>query len=214
MLRNIAACAAAIMLISTAALAGSVRHVEKVAVRPPVKAVQVAVNAEAVQNLDSHIDALTASLDEFSRYFKTAAPNTPGTGTGATVGTTTTGYPIGAVNGTDIWESNGPTTILSAPLIATTGASPQSQIAATTGKQIIVLAIDLTSSISLSTVQFQDEAGTPNKLSGVYTFPVDGPLILPFNPGGYIRTLTGAALDIATTGTSNVVGGTITYCLN
>jgi len=121
------------------------------------------------------------------------------------------GYPINADNGTDIYEDSGPVTIVTTPLIGTTSGSPVQQIAAVAGKKIRVLGFNLTSSAAGS-VQFQDEAGGPNKLSGVYTLAANGSLVINPNKMGCIDTASGAALDIAVTGSSNTVGGTITYC--
>jgi hypothetical protein len=124
-------------------------------------------------------------------------------------------YPYGAPNGEQVWidSANGPQNVLVAPLIATTAGTPTKQISATTGKKIRVLGIVL-SNLAAGSAQFQDEAGSPNLLSGVFSVAANSTLILPFTPTGYIDTAAGAALDIATTGTSNVQGGFIIYCLH
>lgn len=130
--------------------------------------------------------------------------------TGAGGGTT---FPLGSDNGTDFWDATGLTQVLTAPIAGLVANSPVQVIAGTAGKKIKVLGIVLFSSIANSTVQFQDEAGSPNKLTGVLTFPANGTIVFPPTKFGWITTLAGAALDIAITGSSNVVGGSIIYVL-
>lgn len=122
-------------------------------------------------------------------------------------------FPQGCDNGTDIWEDSGVTTVLTAPLAGLVAGSPVRVIAATTGKKIRVIGFDFTAS-AVGSVQFQDEAGTPNLLSGVYTTTLGGSIVRAPNKYGYMDTLAGAALDIAIVGTSQVIGGTIQYCLH
>lgn len=132
-----------------------------------------------------------------------------------TVAQAGSGIPWYSDNGTDIVEDTGNTQILTAPLAGLVAGSPVQIIAGTTGKKIRILGVNLTNSIANGTVQFQDEtAVTPVKYSGVYTFAANGQLVLAPNKMGYMDFASGVPVDIAITGSVNVVGGTVTYCLH
>jgi hypothetical protein len=122
-----------------------------------------------------------------------------------------TTYPINADNGTDIFESTGPTTIVTAPIIAP-AASTTKIISGVTGKQILILGISYSATGAAGTIQLQDEAGSPNKLTGVYGCLQNTTTNLSFTKGGYVTTLSGASVDVVTVGASAVFGGTVTYC--
>lgn len=119
-------------------------------------------------------------------------------------------YPTGVDNGEQIWEDTGAATIKYAPIIATTGGSPNAIVALTTGSKIKVLGYFLTSSAA-GTVTWQDEAGTPNKMTGTQTLAANGQVFVPASKFGVFDTGTSAALDLAVTGTSNTVGGYVVY---
>lgn len=123
-------------------------------------------------------------------------------------------YPINADNGNDIYLDTGPTQVLTAPIAGLVAGSPVQILAGTTGKKVRIHSLFLTSSIANGTVQFQDETGSPVKYSGVLTFAANGQLILPHNKFGWMDFAAGAAVDIAITGSSNVVGGSMTYSLH
>lgn len=140
------------------------------------------------------------------------APAAQGTGSGASVGTTTSAYPIGAFNSSDIWGANGATTYRTASLAGLVANTPVNVIAATTGKQIVVVGYNLSSNVAGSTVVFQDEAGSPAILDGC-TFAANDHIQVSRGGAPIFTTVSGAALDIAITGTSDVVKGSITYYL-
>jgi len=168
-----------------------------------------AIAIAALALLAIPISFVAASPGHLFRSHIRAVSTTP------TVSTTGSGIPWYADNGTDIIEDTGNTQILTAPLAGLVGGSPVQIIAPVTGKKIRILGVNLTNSIANGTVQFQDEtAVTPVKYSGVYTFAANGQLVLNPNKLGYMDFASGAAVDIAITGSSNVIGGTVTYCLH
>ncbi len=115
-----------------------------------------------------------------------------------------------APNSSDIVGANGPTTIATASLAGLVAGSPVTVIAAVTGKQIVVIGYDVSSSIANSTVTFQDAAGTPNVYDGA-TFAANGEVIVQRSAIPVFITVVSAKLNIAITGTSDVVAGSITY---
>ena len=120
-------------------------------------------------------------------------------------------YPYNADNGSDFWGANGPTTVSIAPIIATTGGSPNTILAGTSGKKIVVVALFVVNAVA-GTVQLQDSAAT--NLSGVLTLAANQSLILPPNKYGYFTTtVSGNGLQLVVTGTSNIVGGSFAYYL-
>lgn len=125
-----------------------------------------------------------------------------------------TAYPFGARNGTDIFADTGATTALTASIIGTTAGSPNVIIAAVAGKKIRVVAFHLVNTVASGAIQFQDTAGTPILLTGVYTLAANQALILGLNELGHFDTNVGVGINMTVTGTSNVVGGTITYYLH
>lgn len=121
-------------------------------------------------------------------------------------------YPTGAVNGADIWGTNGATVYKTASLAGLVANTPVNVIAATTGKQIVVVGYNVSSNVAGSTVVFQDETGTPVVYDGC-TFAANDHIQVWRGGAPIIITAAGAALDIAITGTSDVVKGSITYYL-
>jgi hypothetical protein len=124
-------------------------------------------------------------------------------------------YPSGSDNGETLWidSSDGPQTLLYTPLSASTASSPVSQIAATTGKRVHLLGFLISASVA-GTVKFQDEAGTPNALTGAIPIAANTPLFVPVSKYAVFDSLPGAAIDIAETGSSGTCGGYAVYCVH
>jgi len=118
-------------------------------------------------------------------------------------------YPTHALNSSDIW-GDGPQTLLTASLAGLVANTPVNVIAAQTGKKIVVVGYNVSSNVAGSTVVFQDHAGSPNIFDGC-TFAANDHIQVWRGGTPIFITATSAQLDIAITGSSDVVKGSITY---
>lgn len=120
-------------------------------------------------------------------------------------------YPQNALNTSDVWGINGPTTYATASLAGLVANTPVNVIPAVTGKKIVVFGYNVSSNVAGSTVVFQDQTGTPVVYDGC-TFAANDHISVTRGTGiPVFTTSSGAALDIAITGSSDVVKGSITY---
>lgn len=105
-----------------------------------------------------------------------------------------------------IYEASGP--VYKKPISAVSG-SAQQLVAAVTGKRIRLLSFAGGISVDGS-LQFLDDAGTPNALTGAMPMKAAAPeTVLGYQPSGWGDTAVGQALVVTTSGGS--ISGVLAY---
>lgn len=109
-----------------------------------------------------------------------------------------------------IWAPNGELlTVKTAPISAST-IGDNTLVAAVSGKSVYVLSLFLICSAAVS-VRFESGAGG-TALSGVMSFPTNGGIVLPFNPGSWFNTASNTLLNLElSVAASATVSGTLQY---
>ena len=95
------------------------------------------------------------------------------------------------------------------PVVASS-AGATTIIAATAAKSLLVLALQLATNAPVN-VKWQSHV-IPTDVTGLAYYGLHGGEVLPFNQGGWFKTIAGEALDINLSG-AVAVGGSLTYVL-